>query len=104
MFTIDGCCKDPGNGCFSHTPWTAEKVGVGYLVSLEGVFQCLCHMSLTHNTFEGIGPVFTCRYNVLSHRGRRVLKVGILRYPFRGKITKGYLGLSTVTLILKIEI
>lgn len=40
------------------------------LVSLERMPQRIRHMSLTHNTFEGIGTVFAGGNDVLGHMGK----------------------------------
>ena len=67
VFAIDGFGQDTRTGSFAHAARPAEQKRLRQLVIFDGVFERICNMLLTYNTFESCRAVFACRNNEIIH-------------------------------------
>ena len=71
MRTVDHLGEDARRRGLPHPARTAEEVGVGKLPPLDGVGKGPGDGVLAEQGLEGVGPVFACRYDILTHSLQR---------------------------------
>ena len=64
---VDGFGKNAGTCGFSDAARTAKQIGVSQFAGCNGIFQRCGEGVLSHHAVKRVGPVFSCRYDVVAH-------------------------------------
>jgi hypothetical protein len=60
FLTIESLGNQPGKGCLTYTPDTAENKGMGYTVPVNGILQRPDNRLLPDNFFKCLGSPLSC--------------------------------------------
>ena len=67
--TVDHLCEDTCCCSLTYASRTAEEIRMCQLAAQYRILQRLCDSVLTDESPERARSIFSCRYNVLTHRG-----------------------------------
>ena len=65
---VYGFGKDPGAGGFPHASWSAEKISVCKMITLNSTFQRICNGILANYHIKTGRPVFPCWNYKVFHK------------------------------------
>src|SRR5579872_2524891 len=67
VFAINSFCQYACAARLPHTPGAAEKIGMCQVLMPYGILQRGSNMFLPYNCIKSLGPVFSCRYYIVTH-------------------------------------